>query len=177
MKKPKSVVEVGNRYERLTVVKKIGRKGNSVMWECECSCGNITQVAGPALTSGNTKSCGCLGDENRKRLAELRCKHGGSKTRLYTVWKQMKKRCTNPNERVYKYYGALGIKVCDEWKNSFPAFRDWMIEHGYDETAKRGKYTIDRIDPDGDYCPENCRVVDMYAQVHNRRKKKNNDIA
>lgn len=89
----------------------------------------------------------------------------------------MKNRCYDKNYHSYKYYGAKGITVCDEWKNDFMAFRKWMLEHGYDENAPRGKCTIDRIDPYGNYCPENCRIVDMATQNKNRRKKRNHDIA
>ena len=78
---------------------------------------------------------------------------------------------------VYKLFGALGVTVCDEWKNSFTSFHKWMLEHGYDENAKRGKCTIDRIDPGGNYCPENCRVVDMHVQAKNKRRRKKVDTA
>lgn len=169
----------GQRFDRLVAVKRIGYKkrksGGYSIWECKCDCGKTTQVPLSALKTGNTRSCGCFQEENHQKLAALHRTHGYSKTRLYVVWKQMKKRCNNPNNNVYKHYGAHGIKVCAEWENSFPAFREWMLEHGYDETAKRGKCTIDRIDPNGDYCPENCRVVDMVVQRHNRRDSIKND--
>lgn len=169
----------GNRYGRLVAVKRIGcRKypggGRLSVWECKCDCGKTVELPLSALTTGNTKSCGCLHSESYLEFAAMNRTHGYSRTRLYIVWKQMKKRCNNPKDKVYKHYGALGVKVCDEWNNSFLAFRDWMIEHGYDENAKRGKCTLDRIDPCGNYCPENCRVVDMVVQRHNRRKDKAN---
>lgn len=104
-------------------------------------------------------------------------KHGLNGTRLYRVWHSVKNRCYNKNNHAFKYYGALGVTVCDEWKNDFVAFRKWMLENGYDESAPWGKCTIDRIDPNGNYCPENCRVVDMVVQRHNRRDSVKNDTA
>lgn len=163
----------GRRYGRLVAVKRIEyrkyKNGGDSIWECRCDCGNSTQLPLNALRSGNTRSCGCLREEKNEKFSALNRTHGLSKTRLYTVWKQMKKRCNNPNSDVYKHYGAHGIKVCAEWENDFLAFRKWMLDHGYDEAAKRGKCTIDRIDPYGDYSPQNCRVVDMVVQRHNRR--------
>ena len=82
----------------------------------------------------------------------------------------MKKRCKNPNDRSYRCYGGLDVNVCEDWEGSFSKFEKWMLEHGYDDSAKRGMFTIDRIDPEHGYSPENCRVVDMKVQARNRRK-------
>ena len=171
----------GEKFGRLVAVKRIGyrkyKNGGDSIWECKCKCGGTIQLPLTALRTGNTRSCGCLQSEKNEKFASLRRTHGMSRTRLYTVWKQMKKRCYNRNDPVYKHYGALGVTVCDEWKNSFIAFRTWMLEHGYDENAKRGQCTLDRINPSGNYCPENCRVVDMVVQRHNRREDKKIDTA
>lgn len=93
--------------------------------------------------------------------------HGKSKDKLYHVWNGMKQRCYNANDDFYYCYGAKGITVCEEWKNSFQNFYDWAISHGYDE-----KLSIDRIDVNGNYCPENCRWTNSSVQNRNRTDRK-----
>jgi len=135
------------------------------MWLCQCDCGNEVTVSGNNLRSGNTKSCGCL---LREQCANMNKTHGGRNTRLYRVWLGMRERCNNPNHAGYNNYGGRGIQVCSEW-DSFEAFRDWAFGTGYDEYAKRGVCTIDRIDPDRNYCPENCRFITHKEQQNNKR--------
>lgn len=157
----------GRRFERLTVKQYVGiNKDHKASWLCVCDCGNSVVVSGKSLTSGNTKSCGCLRSE---RCSDLKRKHGKKGTRLYVVWKTMKQRCYNTNHIHYKYYGGRGIKICDEWRDDFQAFYDWAMTNGYDDEAMYGKCTIDRINNDGDYCPSNCRWVDMATQNRNKR--------
>lgn len=163
---------VGRRFGRLVVIEQAESQmypcgASQRRWMCKCDCGNSAIVTTRALTSGDTRSCGCFKNEVTRGI---NLSHGKSRTRLYEVWKQMKKRCENPSDISYKYYGALGVKVCDEWKASYPAFERWMLEHGYDENAKRSESTIDRINPTMGYNPENCRVVDWYVQANNKRK-------
>ena len=162
---------VGERFGKLTVVKRaddyIAPNGSQhVRWLCRCECGNETIVDVCQLVGGKTVSCGCVHENNLRNGHRT---HGGRKDRLYKVYANMKNRCYNKNSEDYKYYGGRGVCICDEWLNSYQAFKDWAYFAGYDENADKGKCTIDRIDVNGNYCPSNCRWVDMLTQSRNRR--------
>ena len=159
----------GEKYNRLLVLQRFGTNGigRGVLWECLCDCGNKTIVRSGDLTKGHTKSCGCL---RRERVSQARKKHGDRGGRLYAVWRTMRRRCENPKHRDYEWYGAKGVKVCDEWQD-YSTFKEWSIANGYDITAPKGKCTIDRIDPYGIYEPSNCRWVSMKEQNANKRKQ------
>lgn len=152
----------GERFGRLVVLERAGKEDK---WKCRCDCGSIVIRRGSDMSRGDTRSCGCL----RRELArERRSTHRHSKTRLYRVWASIKNRCYNEKVDNYKYYGGKGVKMCDEWKDSFEAFEKWAYENGYDETAGAQKCTIDRIDVLKDYEPSNCRWVNHVVQCNNQ---------
>lgn len=158
----------GLRFGRLIVIAHSERKPNRThMWLCVCDCGTVRKVAGRDLRSGHTQSCGCFRID---RTREACTKHGESKrrnhasTRLYNIWVGMNRRCNNPRVKEFKYYGARGIKVCDLWCRHYENFRDWALDNGYNDDL-----TIDRIDVNGDYRPDNCRWVTNAEQQRNKR--------
>jgi len=144
----------GQRFGRLIALKDSGERCcRNIIWICKCSCGNVTKVKGTQLTVGKTKSCGCLLKEVAAIKGRKRFKHGeGGDSRLYRIWATMKKRCYNSKFHAYHRYGGRGINVCIEWKNDFIKFRDWALINGY-----QNNLTIDRIDNDGNYEPNNCQ--------------------
>ncbi len=166
----KKIDLTGQRFGSLTVIQKDesrNYKSGCTAWLCICDCGEQKIARSDKLRNGKTKSCGCLVAE-LFHPSKTRLFHP-SKTRLYYVWNGMKARCNSVNNPNYPNYGARGITVCDEWKNNFQAFYEWAIVNGYDENAPRGQCTIDRIDNDKGYSPDNCRWVDMNVQNRNRR--------
>lgn len=147
----------GRRFGRLTVIEESGKLGKKVAWLCKCDCGNYTRVRAHHLKGGQIVSCGCYHNE-------VNATHRLTSTKLYRAWASMKDRCYNTNAVEYKRYGSRGIKVCDEWRNNFEAFYGWAMANGYEDGL-----SIDRIDVNGNYEPNNCRWVDMKTQGRNRR--------
>lgn len=160
---------LGKKFGRLTVLAFSHKdKWRKNYWLCLCSCGKQIIVRDNALTSGNTKSCGCL----RKEISTKRqLKHGLCRTRLYRIWCDMKNRCYNKNVDAYKNYGARGISLCSSWLLSFQQFSTWAYANGYNDTL-----TIDRVDNNGNYCPSNCRWITIQEQQKNRRNNKEQKI-
>lgn len=152
---------IGNKYGRWTV---IGYSEDKRKMRCRCECGNESDVWKSNLRSGKTLSCGCLISE---ATTKRNTTHNGTKTRLYSVWNNMLRRCYEEKNNRYHRYGGRGINVCDEW-HEFSAFREWMLSQGYDEKSEYGKQTLDRIDNDGNYEPSNCRLTSIKEQNSNR---------
>lgn len=151
----------GQRFGKLTAIRSYYDSSKKVtFWECVCDCGNTTAVRANRLVHHRTNSCGCLRAESNNHKKTT---HGMSKTHLYNAWHSMKARCYNKNDVRYARYGGRGINVCDEWKQSFDAFKHWALANGYQEGL-----TLDRINNDEGYYPNNCRWVCTAVQNNNR---------
>ena len=145
-----------DKINRLTLIELMPKIDYVKRWRCRCDCGNEKIILQQSLTSGNTKSCGCLSKERLTR-------HGGYYFPEYQIWAGMKSRCYNPKNRSFKDYGGRGIKVCERWLNSFEKF---YADMGNRPTPK---HTLDRKNVNGDYKPSNCRWVTQSEQHNNKR--------
>ena len=129
-------------------------------------CGEEFKACTQHITSGNIKSCGCY---MKRRVSETHKTHGKRHTRLYSIWSKLKGRVLNPKSKDYYNYGGRGITICDEWKNDFMTFYNWAMSNRYSD-----ELSIDRIDNNKNYCPDNCRWATRTIQSRNQRIYKNN---
>lgn len=158
----KKIDLTGQRFGRLLVISEAAQIEKRVRWNCLCDCGNTKVVDSSNLRMGYTKSCGCLHTETTSKVNGT---HHDSKSRLFHIWMSMKARCSNPRLKSYKNYGARGIDVCLLWRTSYESFHDWAVQHGYSD-----KLSIDRIDVNKGYTPENCRWTTSKEQCRNTRR-------
>lgn len=157
-------VITGDRYGRLTIVLEVESRNKQRFFECKCDCGVVITACLYSLRRGSIVSCGCF---HKEYMSSVFKTHGYTGTRLYNTWLNIKQRCCNPNNPRSKNYGLNGVTVCNEWLNSFEAFKNWSLANGYNDNL-----TIDRINVYGNYEPENCRWITNSAQQSNRRNNR-----
>lgn len=156
----------GQRFGRLVALKRVENdKDGNAMWQCRCDCGNFCTVMGSSMRKGNSKSCGCL---QKEAVSRNNFKHGSAnrkdRSAIYRSWNAMKQRCNNPNCGEYMHYGGRGISYCKEWED-FSNFMQWALKNGW-----KSGLTIDRIDNDKGYYPDNCRWITRAEQNRNQSR-------
>jgi hypothetical protein len=160
-----STILIGMRFGRWTVIGQRTGAHPHYYYACQCTCGVERAVNASNLVTGLTTSCGCWKNE---KTAERNFRHGQSHELLYRVWKSMRERCMNPHSNAYANYGERGITVCHAW-HTWDTFRAWAIAHGY---RPGEQLSVERVDVNGHYCPENCTIIPLRAQSLNTRRSR-----
>lgn len=177
------LIDLSNKkFGKLFVIKMvepyISPNGNiHPKWLCKCSCGKTIITRGDSLRNGVVKSCGCLkGNFMKKRKRTISgiykeefFKKNIASKRIYNIYNSILNKCYNKYNYSYRWYGNVGVSVCSEWKDDFSCFYEWCIKNGYDISKNRKEQTLDRINPYGNYCPENCRFITIQEQQKNKR--------
>lgn len=164
----------GQKFNRWTVIKRVDTHPRRTFWLCKCDCGTERPVEGKHVRYGTSKSCGCLCLEINSRRLKGNTHgniHGLHLHPLYAIRRSLISRCECKNNKFYKNYGGRGIRVCQNWRNSMLEFYQWAIENGW----KKG-LSIDRIDTDGNYEPENCRWITIGENSRRPKSKRSNSI-
>jgi hypothetical protein len=173
--KKRVIPNIEDKINKLIIKEKFIKQDGKTYVKCLCECGDWTECRLTEIVQNRTKSCGCHKAElASERTKKRNFKHGKSdlkKNRIFRIWCAMKARCYCKGDLSFNNYGGRGIQVCEEWLNDYLIFENWSINNGYQDNL-----TIDRINVNGNYCPENCRWTTRQIQAVNRRNNRQDTV-